>query len=184
MDDIQTRMADVLLQLGMCAAGRTAAYDSSGGGEFQPVPTLGIGDAPHLHYAELWNRASDDAERRQALEAATKELTTIRKSRGDPTREETAADRDKRILSHGRGISAREVAVWARCGVRDVWNARRVAGVDTEFGLEPHNGRELSPRQREAEIRRLTAAGMNAAQVAGALQISASTVRRALGLKR
>lgn len=184
-------MRDVLLQLGMCAAGRTAAYDSSGGGtpDYVLVDDAGdakltAGDAPHVHYAALWDAAGDDVERRAVLDAAIKELRSIRKSSGDRTREESAAERDRRIVKDGRGISAREVAVSVRCGIKDVWNARRAAGVDTEFGLEPHNGRELTARQRDAEIRRLTANGMNAAQVASALRISASTVRRTLGLKR
>jgi hypothetical protein len=177
-------MRDVLLQLAMCAAGRTPSYDSSGGGEPQPIPTLGVGDAPHLRYAALWDAAADESERQKILDEAVAELANIRKSSGDPTKEETAADRDRRIVRDGRGINAREVAVWARCGVKDVWNARRAAGVDTEFGLDPLNGREMTARQRDEEIRRLTGTGMNAAQVASALQISASTVRRALGLKR
>jgi len=184
-------MGDVLLQLAMCAAGRTAAFDSSGGGTPDYVLVddngrgkLGVGDAPHLHYAAEWDAASDDGARQRVLNAALKELSSIRKSSGDRTLEESAADRNRRIIKEGRGIAAHEVAVSVRCGVTDVWKARRAAGVDTEFGLESSNGRELTPRQRDDEIQRLTGTGMNAAQVAGALQISASTVRRALGLKR
>ncbi len=184
-------MSDVLLQLAMCAAGRTAAFDSSGGGTPDYVlvddngrAKLGVGDAPHLRYAAKWDAAGDDTARQAVLDAAREELSSIRKSKGDRTKDESAEERNRRIIEKGRGIAAHEVAVSVRCGVTDVWKARRAAGVDTEFGLESTNGRELTPRQRDEEIRRLTGTGMNAAQVAGALRISASTVRRALGLKR
>jgi hypothetical protein len=184
-------MRDVLLRLALTSQGRTAAYDSSGGGTDDWVlvddngrARLPAGDAPHLRYAVMWDAAEDDEQRRAVLYAAKEELDQILKSKGDRTREETVADRNKRIVSYGRGISAREVAVWARCGITDVWNARREAGLETEFGAEAINGREMTPRERDAEIQRLTRLGMNATQVAHALRISASTVRRALGLKR
>lgn len=189
MDEIETRMREVLLALALTSNGRTSAFDSSGGGTPDYVLVddkgrgkLARGDAPELYYRSEWEAALDRTAREQVLAAAQKELDHIRHSHADRDAGESREDRDRRIVKDGRGISAREVALSVRCGVKDVWNARRAAGVDTEFGLESRNGRSM--RNRDEEIKRLTSNGMNAAQVAQALQLSASTVRRALGLKR
>lgn len=184
-------MRRVLLDLEMTANGRVSSLDSSGVGDAdwslvddRGRGKLGIDDAPHLAFAALWKRAATDVEREAVIAAATETLQRIRISRGDPSLEESKADRDKRIVAEGAGLPARDVAVWARCGVRDVYRARQAAGRDTQHGLPVRNGHELDVGERKAEIEALTRQGMNPRQVAHALNLSPSTVRRSLGSKR
>lgn len=191
MDELETRMREVLLALALTSNGRTATFDSSGGGTPDYVLVddkgrgkLSRGDAPQLYYRAEWERALDRSAQEAVLDAAQRELDHIRHSQADRDADESKEDRDRRIVKDGRGLPAQEVAVSVRCGIKDVWNARRAAGVDTEFGLESRNGRQMNGAEREDEIKRLTNNGMSAAQVAQALGLSASTVRRALGLKR
>jgi hypothetical protein len=127
-------MREVLLQLALTSNGRTASYDSSGGGQADHTPSLGFGDAPALHFARLWDEADDDDARARVLEQAQEALQHVRKSSGDPTRVESKAQRDARIIEQGQGIEARDVAVWARCGVTDVRKAREAASRDPDYG--------------------------------------------------
>lgn len=177
-------MRDVLLQLALCAAGRTAAYDSSGGGTPDYVLVddngrgkLGAGDAPHLHYAAEWDAATDDEQRAAVLDEAKKTLDGIRRSSADPTVIEPKDARDRRIVKEGAGWPAREVAISMRCGIKDVWQAREAAGVDVEFGEKKRNGRELSREELNAEILRLHRRGMSGREIADALNIARSSVR-------
>jgi predicted XRE-type DNA-binding protein len=180
-------MRDVLLQLAMCAAGRTASYDSSGGGDPDYVlvdehgrAKLGAGDAPHLHYAAEWDAASDDERRAAVLDEAKKTLDSIRRSQADPTAIEPKDARDRRIVKEGEGWPAREVAISMRCGIRDVWRAREAAGRDVEFGELKRNGRELTREELNAEILRLHRKHMSGREIADALGIARSSVRYVL----
>lgn len=188
---LQTRMRDVLLQLALTSNGRTVSYDASATGTIdwtlvddQGRGKLGIDDAPHLTFAKLWDRAQDDQQRQAVLKDATDVLAKIRRSSGDPSKEETLQDRDQRIVTNGEGLPAREVAVWARCGVRDVQRARRADGRDTELGHRTRDSHDLNSEQRTAEITRLSIEhNMNARQIAHSLGVSYSTVLRSLGRK-
>lgn len=183
MTDVDTRMRDVLLQLALTSNGRTASYDSSGGDALD-IPTLGAGDAPHLHYLQRWRQATTDTDRAAILEAAQATLRDILHSRGDRRREESKADRDARIVERGDGIHAREIAIWARCGIRDVWKAREAAGRDPEYGRPLRGPGELTAHQRQAEAARMAERGMSARQIALTLRVSTSTIRRDLGRKQ
>jgi DNA-binding transcriptional ArsR family regulator len=183
VDELEIRMREVLLQLALTSNGRTSSYNSSGGSEHDYTPTLGAGDAPHLHFARLWNAASSDAQRAEIFDQAQATLRQVLHSSGDPGRTESKADRDTRIVEVGEALPAREVAYRFHCGIRDVWNARATAGRETEFGRKPRNGRELSPDARRGEVERLAGDGMSARQIAVALDLSYSTVRRDLGAK-
>jgi hypothetical protein len=180
-------MGEVLLQLALTSNGRTAAYDSSGGGEADYVlvddngrARLDPADAPHLLYAAAWDAAGDDEERRQVLEEAKDTLDRIRRSHADPTVAETKEERDRRIIKEGKGWPASEVAIHIRCGVTDVHKARAAAGLDVEFGEQKVNGRALTREQRNAEILHMTQKGMNPFQIAEALGIPRSSVRYVL----
>lgn len=187
MHELETRMQDVLLQLALTSNGRTSSYDSSGGGTPDHVlvddngrAKLGRGDAPHLHYADEWNAAVDDEERAAVLKAATDELDRIRRSRANPHVAESKEERDRRIIKHGKGWPARDVANAIRCGITDVHKARQAAGLDIEYGQQHVNGRALSRDERNGEILRLTKLGMNPFQIASALNIPRSSVRYVL----
>lgn len=178
------RMRDVLLQLALTSNGRTASWDASGSSEADYTPALGVGDAPELYFAAEWDAADSDARREQLLEQASGVLKDIRQSSGDPTRVESRADRDARIVEHGEGLPAREVANTFRCGITDVWRAREEDGRETDYGRRPRNGHELSTDERQAEVERLAGEeGMRARQIANALGLSYSTVLRALQRK-
>jgi hypothetical protein len=142
------------------------------------TPGLGHSDAPHLHYLDLWNMATDDEERWGVCAAAADELDHILKSRGDATKEESAKSRDARIIREGEGFKAQEVAVRFRCGVTTIHTARRNAGRDLEWGTLP---RDVDSQQRRAEIERLMSRGSSVRQAAFSLGISYNTARRALG---
>lgn len=187
MDELETRMRDVLLQLALTSNGRTAAYDSSGGGtpDYVLVDDDGRGkldpaDAPHLRYAMEWDAAEDDSQRAEVLKRARDELDRIRRSHADPTAVESKEERDRRIVKEGRGFPAAEVAISIRCGITDVHKARAAAGVDLEFGEERVNGRAFSRGARNAEILRLAKLGMNPVQISARLGIPRSSVRYVL----
>lgn len=185
MDDSTDRkMRQVLVQLALTSNGGTLNYEgsSSGGHHSDSVPSLGQHDAPHLHFADLYRRALSPAGRVLVLEMAADELDHIRRSRGDPSREETREERDARIVEHGEGYTVDEVAVWARCSKQAVRAARRDAGREEETGKKPVNGHELGAGLVD-EIRRRIDRGTSARQVAKALSLSYSTVLRALGRK-
>lgn len=190
MGDLKSRMRDVLLQLALTSNGRTISYDASGGGtpdwtliDDRGRAKLSIDDAPQLLFAELWDAAEDDEQRAAVLKDAADHLRKIKRSSGDPSKEESRDDRDRRIVAEGDGMPARDVAVWARCGVRDVQKARQAAGRDVELGRPVRRGADLSPAERDAEIARLTKERMNARQIAHALGLSYSTILRSLGRK-
>ncbi len=188
MDEIETRMREVLLALEMTSNGRTATFDSSGGGEPDYVlvdddgrAKLGHGDAPHLIYIEQWASAGDDEEeRRHVLERAKDELDRIRRSHADPTKAESKQARDRRIIKEGEGFVARDVANAMRCGVTDVYKARQANGRDIEFGELPQNGRALSLEERNTEILKLYRRKLSTREIALRLNIARSSVRYVL----
>jgi hypothetical protein len=181
VDELEIRMREVLLQLALTSNGRTSSFNSSGGSQHDYTPTLGAGDAPHLHFAKLWDAAQDDGRRRTILRDAKDVLKTLRQSRGDRTRVESEKELFTRIVNRGEGIGAQELATRMRCGVTLVRKARAEEGRETEYGRAPRNGHELAPAERAAEVRRLAETGMNARQVALALSLPYNTVRRDLG---
>jgi hypothetical protein len=191
--ELDARMRDVLLQLALISQGRTASYNSSGGSEvdYTPITFNAAGDvvpisrdqAPHEHFARLYDAAESDDARQRVCDQAAKLLDDIRRSSGDPGRAETRQQLFARIVAAGEGWPAQDVANRMRCGVTLVRKAREEAGRETETGQLLRNGRELTPEQRQAEIERLMADGLSARQVARALRLSYSTVLRALGAK-
>jgi hypothetical protein len=173
-DETDRKMRQVLVQLALTSNGGTLNYEgSSSGGHDQPVPSLGQHDAPHLHFGDLYRRALSPAGRALVLKMAAEELDHIRRSRGDPSREETREERDARIVDHGEGYTVDEVAVWARCSKQAVRVARRDAGREEETGKKPVNGHELGAGLTD-EIRRRVDRGTSARQVAKALSLSYS----------
>jgi DNA-directed RNA polymerase specialized sigma24 family protein len=191
LDNLETRMRDVLLQLALTSNGRTVSYDSSGGGTPDYVlvddrgrAKLAQGDAPHLSFAAAWDSARDDVERAAVLKAARDELAGILKSRADHEAVESKAERDQRIVKEGEGWPAREVATSFRCGIRDVWHARADAGRDVEYGELRRNGRALTADERAAEVRRMHSRGMSEQAIADALGIARGSVRFILARAR
>lgn len=185
--ELEQRFRAVLIQLELLSNGSIAKMDgNSGGGSVRHyadhIPTLGRHDAPHLYYRDRWTRAQGDAEREQILEAAEKELDAARKSQADPSVAETREERDRRIVDEGDGWPARDVATHFRCGIRDVWAARRAAGRDEETGKSP-NGAPTPVDARPERVRELADKGMSARRIAFALGLSYSTVLRDLGRK-
>jgi hypothetical protein len=177
-------MREVLLQLELITNGRTASFEASGSSDPDWTPTLSPDDAPHLYYRARWNAAGDDPERQQrCLDEARRTLLELRHSRGDRRAQETKAERDKRIIDHFEGVDAHEVAIRMRCLLRDVWAARDAAGRDRDRGWRPRTGPRLKTEARRAEVERLAAGGMTAAQIAFTLGVHYDTVRRDLGRK-
>lgn len=191
MDELETRMRDILLRLAMTSNGRTSAFDSSGGGTPDYVLVddkgrgkLARGDAPHLYYAYAWDAAGDDHERERVLTDARDELDHILRSHADRTASESRADRDARIVREGIDWSARDVATSFRCGIADVHKARAAAGREIEYGQPRKNGRELPRAELNAEILRLHRQGLSQDQIAGALNIVRGSVRYVLARGR
>lgn len=183
MDELETRMREVLLQLALTSNGRTASFDAGGGADPDWTPRLDVDDAPHLYFARRWDSAATGEERAKVLEAAQERLRHARRSSGVRTAWESKKDRDTRIVNTGEGVAAAELAVHFRCGVSDIRKARHAAGLETEYGRSPRNGRELSAYERHVEVLRLHAQRMSARDIARALQLSYSTVLRELDRK-
>ena len=183
-----TTMRQLLAELELTSHGTTPRVDAPGsGGYYQHVVLAGdhpLEDPPHVVFRRLYEAAATDQDREAVIAAARKALKEARVSAGDPSREETKADRDRRIVEKGEGWLDTEVARWARCGVRDVHNARAAAGRDLTWGKPIRNGKDLGAEQLRGEVSRLDDTGMPARQIAMALKVSYSTVLRALGRKR
>lgn len=82
-------MRQVLLALEVTSNGRTASWNSSGGGgNSQPIPALALHDTPHLYWQERWN-VTLDFDRPDVLAGARKELDEVRRSRADRSEQET-----------------------------------------------------------------------------------------------
>lgn len=180
-------MRAVLLAFALTSNGSTASWDPAGSGDGDDIPSLGYGDAPQLYWAHLWNEAETDERRANVVRDAEKALDKLHHSCADHAVYETKADRDKRIVKHGEGIDAREVANWARCGITDVWQARAAAGRETEYGriveLPTSNGAGRPRTIDTHAVLRLAGGGLNAHQIADELDISYSSTLRALGRK-
>ena len=188
MATLDTTMRQLLAELELTSHGTTPRVDAPGsGGYYQHVVLAGdhpLEDPPHVVYRRLYEAATTDEQRQAVIAAAREALRAVRVSAGDPSREETAADRDRRIVEKGEGWLDTEVARWARCLLRQVHNARAAAGRDLTWGKPLRDGKQLEAEQLAAEITRLDRTGMPARQIAMALKVSYSTVLRALGRKR
>ena len=196
LSELEQRMRDVLLQLAMISQGRTASWNSGGGGEGEHddavvnavIRGLGRDEDPVGHYARRWDAADSDDERELVFHQAAKQLGALRGEGGSVAAHaapaETLEELHARILDVGEGWEAQAVADHFRCGVTTVRKARAAAGRETERGTLPINGRALSREERAAAIQRLAAQGMNATQIARSLDgVSYSTVLRELGTK-
>jgi DNA-binding NarL/FixJ family response regulator len=71
----------------------------------------------------------------------------------------------------------------ARCLLRWVHEARRLAGRDEKWGRRHHRPAGQSRSERQRDVRRLDEQGLNAKQIARALGIPYSTVLRDLRRK-
>lgn len=185
-------MQEVLLQLALTSSTAAARMDAdSGGGSVRYysdsllVGTLGPDEhgAPALFYARAYDAAETDQARQTVYEEARATLEAIRRSKGDPTKVETREELHARIVEHGEGWPARDVAAWAKTSVRIVHVARHEAGRDEEFGRPPANGKALEVGVRRAQVLERAELGMSARQIAFALSLPYSTVLRDLGRK-
>jgi DNA-binding CsgD family transcriptional regulator len=185
VSDLERRFREVLVQLALCSNGKTSNWSPSGSGDVDYTPRLGLHDAPERALARRYEQATSGEARRAILEDAIAELEAIRRAPAAAVLVgETKAERDARIVTHGEGIPAREVAISARCGIRDVWAARAANGRETELGRPATNdGGSLSARQRRTRVLELMAQGLTARGVSQVLGVSYSTVRRDLGRK-
>jgi hypothetical protein len=190
---LHSRWCKVALQLALLPNGAVARMDSNGGGGYYSdrIPTAGEPHGaldlleeryiPHLRWAARWREARDDDERERVVELAERDLSHARKSRGGrPTHAETRAERDRRIVEFGEGLAAREVAIAARCGLRDVIAARRDAGREEQWGRRFAEATNLSAEERRVRVAAAAAAGLNAKQISRALGVPYITIRRDL----
>lgn len=188
-DALEARFRRVLLGLALLSNGSIARMDgNTGGGSVRyygsdVIPTLGRGDAPHLYYGVRWTAAVDEDERHALVRQAEDELKAARISQADPTKVETRADIEERILARGEGWSAQDVSVWANCPVRWVYEARRGANRDEEWGRPVADATGLTADERRARVRELDGKGLPAKRIAFALSLPYSTVLRDLGRK-
>lgn len=181
------------LQLALLPNGAVARMDANGGGGYygDRIPTAGEPRGalelleeryvPHLRWAARWREAVDDAERERVVELAELDLSHARKSRGGrPTHAETRAERDRRIVEFGEGLTAREVAIAARCGLRDVLAARRDAGREEQWGRPLLQATSVTAEERRVRVAAAAASGLNGKQISRALGVPYITVRRDL----
>lgn len=184
--ELERRMARVLLQLALTSNGNISRPDPGTSGvhlsrdDVDYTPKLGS-EAPHLYWRRLWDLCKTDDDREFTLDRAERDLLRIRRGRKRPAGGETREERDRRIVDYGEGLSVKEVALSARCGERDVRQARFNAGRDTELGLKLTSN--SSPRDRATAARRYADQGLPAPRIAVLLGVSTSTIRRDLGLK-
>jgi transposase len=190
-------MHEVLVQLSLLSQGRTASWNSGGGGEGEHDDAivnavdrgLGRDEDPAGHYARRWDAAESAEERERVFDQAVGHLRSQAGAEagaaGHAAPVESEEELHARIVDVGEGWTARSVADHFRCGIRIVWRARKAAGRDIELGKRPRRGGELSREERDAEIERLARdEDMSGLQIAEALQVSYSTVLRVLGTKR
>lgn len=181
------------LQLALLPNGAVAQMDAHGSGGYysdripthgEPRGPLALMDdryIPHLRWAARWEEARDDDERERVIELAARELSHARKSRGGkPTHAETRAERNRRIVEFGEGMKDKEVAIAARCGLRDVHAARRDAGREEQWGRRFAPATGLSASERRVRVAAAAASGLNAKQISRALGVPYITVRRDL----
>jgi hypothetical protein len=183
-------MRQVLLELALTSNAGAARMDASSGGgsaryytDTLLAGTLGPGDAPHLHYAELYAQAETEEARERVFQEARETLQHIRRSSGDPTRVESRKELHARIVEHGEWVPKEEMARRARTSVSVVVKARRDAGRDEDLGLKPRDMGRAPPAIRRARVRELDEKGSSAKQIAFALGLKYSTVLRDLGRK-
>jgi hypothetical protein len=178
MDALESQMRAVLLELELTSSGRTASYNSAGGGDSSGLPPLGQ-VAPHDYWRRRWDAAVDD-ERAATLKGARDELNQIRHATA-PRKlvPESRGELHERIVRDGEGFPVKEVAASLRCLTRTVVAAR------LEAGREPKYGRTVkqpaTADERVAEVRRLAAEGVTPAQIGVVLSVGYKTVRRDLG---
>jgi DNA-directed RNA polymerase specialized sigma24 family protein len=140
-------------------------------------------DAPQHRYLDLYTRETTDAGRAAVLALAEDELDRIRISRGHAGIAETLDEFFDRIVAVGEGWPAREVAVSLRTSVAIVNRARRERGRDQEKGKPVEDSSGLGREERRARVTKLKALGRSDREIAHALGIKYSTVRRDLGKK-
>lgn len=166
----------VLLLLALTSNGATAGYDSAL--KTHPASRQPTGDeAPHDYYWRLWIAAETDEERDRIAQDAREHLEHVRRRRVPPS-EETAVQRDARIVREGQGLEVGEAALAFWCGPRDIVRARVARGRDPLLG--ERRGRPRTVADRRARVAEMVGAGATHPQVASLLGCSERTVRNDL----
>jgi hypothetical protein len=179
-------MQQLLLELAMTSNGSSLNYaGSSSGGHAQPIPMLGLFDAPHLYFAAEWERATSDEERAIVVQRARDALQEIRCApEPAPLVAESAEELERRIVRYGVGLTPREVTLSAKCTATFVRAARVRAGRDPERGRLLRRWKDMTAPERQETLEQLRAEGMSGRTIAESLHTSYSTIARALGWKQ
>lgn len=188
---LESMMQQLLLELAMTSNGASLNYGgSSSGGHAQPIPTLGIFDAPHLYFASEWDRAADDFERAIVVQRAREQLVEIRRG-PDPLPsvpgnvQEFLEELEQRIVRFGVGLTAHEVTLSAKCTVTFVREARERAGRDPERGQLLLRWKQMTTVEQEQTLDEMRAEGMSGRAIAASfVDVSWSTIARRLGMKK
>jgi hypothetical protein len=191
--DLDGRMRAVLIQLAMTSNGNTAKMDgNTGGGSVRHYADalldgwLGPEDAPQLHFFDLYIRETTDEGRLAVVESAEERLDRIRYSRAHAGEEDSESLEDlyDRIVAVGDGWEPNDVANALRITPSLVRRARRERGRDQEKGKPVADGTGLDREERRKRVLHLKqVVGRNDREIARALGIPYSTVRRDLGKK-
>lgn len=185
--DLDSRIRSVLVQLMMTSNGSTAKMDgNSRGGHYADsllVGWLGPLDAPHQRYLELYMRETTDDGRAAIVALAEEELDRIRFSRGHAGVAETLDELFDRVVALGEGWEAKDVAIALRTTASIVRRARRERGRDQDKGKPVEDSSGLGRHERRERVSKLKQLGRSDREIAHALGIPYSTVRRDLGKK-
>lgn len=180
---LEPEMRTVLLQLELCAAGATQAWNASGGHSGEPddrvVALVARGEEPiHLHFRRRFVGCHSDRSRQIVLDEATQELESLRKRQVPAA--ETTMSLEQMILEDLRSMSLAVVAAQHRVDQAFVRRVLARHGRAEEARQQLGQALVVVPAERVRRAAELRAKGLSLRQIAMHLGVSAMTVQRDL----
>lgn len=185
-DEIDREFAQVLAEMTLLSYGPVSRFDKSGGRSSEhPGGRRPQGDGNPLHreYAEKYARAANRAERAETLHDAREALQAVLKRAEGAYEEETAEERDQRMIDDYSGWPAKDVALKMHCTPTHVRKVRMNRALDPDTGQEREEIPTMTAAERQEKARRMKDQGMSAKRIALVLGVHYDTVRRDLGKK-
>lgn len=198
-DEIDREFAQTLAEMTLLSYGPVSRFDKSGGRSSEhPGGRRPQGDSNPLHheYAKRYARARETDEeteqregastrraRRRVLDEAREALESVLRRPESAYTEETAEQRDQRMIDDYAGWPAKDVALKMHCTPTHVRKIRMNRALDPDTGQEREEVPSMTAAERAEKARRMKDQGMSAKRIALVLGVHYDTVRRDLGKK-